>query len=89
MAFESAGTAYTPLPDTTALGALARHLTESRAKRFQPTNINYGLCSRSCREGCAVPIVAAPTPSAPGRPSRPGRSTTRLQLPLSIRDRAS
>lgn len=33
----------TPLPDTTALGALARHLTESNPKRYQPTNINYGL----------------------------------------------
>ena len=32
-----------PLPDTTALGALARHLTESNPKRYQPTNINYGL----------------------------------------------
>jgi len=32
-----------PLPDTTALGALARHLTQSNPKRYQPTNINYGL----------------------------------------------
>ncbi len=32
-----------PLPDTTALGALARHLTESSPRRYQPTNINYGL----------------------------------------------
>ena len=31
------------LPATTALGALARHLTESEAKHFQPANINYGL----------------------------------------------
>ena len=30
-------------PATTALGALARHLTESKAKHFQPANINYGL----------------------------------------------
>ncbi|MEM1177482.1 MAG: methylenetetrahydrofolate--tRNA-(uracil(54)-C(5))-methyltransferase (FADH(2)-oxidizing) TrmFO [Acidobacteriota bacterium] len=30
-------------PATTALGALARHLTESTAKHFQPANINYGL----------------------------------------------
>ena len=28
---------------TTALGALARHLTESDPKHFQPANINYGL----------------------------------------------
>ncbi len=32
-----------PLPATTALGTLARHLTESDPKRFQPTNVNYGL----------------------------------------------
>ena len=32
-----------PLPATTALGALARHLTESAPKKFQPANINYGL----------------------------------------------
>jgi methylenetetrahydrofolate--tRNA-(uracil-5-)-methyltransferase len=32
-----------PLPDTTTLGALARHLTESDPDRFQPANINYGL----------------------------------------------
>ena len=32
-----------PLPATTALGALARHLTESDPSRFQPANINYGL----------------------------------------------
>ena len=32
-----------PLPSTTALGALARHLTESDPNRFQPANINYGL----------------------------------------------
>ena len=31
------------LPKTAALGALARHLTESTAKHFQPANINYGL----------------------------------------------
>jgi len=32
-----------PFPSTTALGALARHLTESDPKSFQPANINYGL----------------------------------------------
>lgn len=30
-------------PGTTALGALARHLTESSPENFQPANINYGL----------------------------------------------
>lgn len=38
-----ADAAAADLPATTALGALARHLTESRADRFQPANINYGL----------------------------------------------
>jgi methylenetetrahydrofolate--tRNA-(uracil-5-)-methyltransferase len=32
-----------PFPATTALGALARHLTESNPKHFQPANVNYGL----------------------------------------------
>ncbi len=32
-----------PAPPTTALGALARHLTASDADRFQPANVNYGL----------------------------------------------
>jgi methylenetetrahydrofolate--tRNA-(uracil-5-)-methyltransferase len=32
-----------PLPAATALGALARHLTESDPRHFQPANVNYGL----------------------------------------------
>jgi methylenetetrahydrofolate--tRNA-(uracil-5-)-methyltransferase len=40
---ERRGDAGPDLPPTTALGALARHLTESRADHFQPANINYGL----------------------------------------------
>jgi methylenetetrahydrofolate--tRNA-(uracil-5-)-methyltransferase len=43
LALERGGRAPEPLPPTTALGALARHLTESDPKRFQPANINYGL----------------------------------------------
>ncbi len=39
----SSSSAPEPLPANTALGALARHLTETPAKRFQPANINYGL----------------------------------------------
>ena len=31
------------LPSTTALGALARHLTESDPAHYQPANINHGL----------------------------------------------
>lgn len=30
-------------PNTTALGALISHLTESSPKRFQPSNVNFGL----------------------------------------------
>jgi len=43
IALERRGEAITPLPATTALGALARHLTRSDPKHFQPANINYGL----------------------------------------------
>ncbi len=40
---ERAGKSLEPFPNGTALGALSRHLTESKAKHFQPANINYGL----------------------------------------------
>ena len=43
LVLQDGGPPPSPLPDTTALGALARHLTESNPKRYQPTNINYGL----------------------------------------------
>ncbi len=43
LALERTGGSPTPLPTTTALGALIRHLTESSPKNFQPANINYGL----------------------------------------------
>ena len=33
----------TPLPASTALGSLARHLTASDPAHFQPANVNYGL----------------------------------------------
>ncbi len=39
----STGATVEPLPATTALGAMTRHLIESPAKNFQPANINYGL----------------------------------------------
>jgi methylenetetrahydrofolate--tRNA-(uracil-5-)-methyltransferase len=45
LSLERAGQPVEPLPATTALGALARHLTESDADHFQPANINYGLFS--------------------------------------------
>ncbi len=43
LTLERQGVEVEELPATTALGALARHLTESRAKHFQPANVNYGL----------------------------------------------
>jgi methylenetetrahydrofolate--tRNA-(uracil-5-)-methyltransferase len=43
LSLERQGRTPEPFPPTTALGALARHLTESDPKHFQPANINYGL----------------------------------------------
>jgi len=43
LVLERSGRTGEPLPATTALGALARHLVASDPDRFQPANINYGL----------------------------------------------
>jgi methylenetetrahydrofolate--tRNA-(uracil-5-)-methyltransferase len=43
LSMERGGREPEPFPATTALGALARHLTESDPEHFQPANINYGL----------------------------------------------
>jgi methylenetetrahydrofolate--tRNA-(uracil-5-)-methyltransferase len=43
LALERRGRPVEPLPAATALGALARHLTESDPRHFQPANVNYGL----------------------------------------------
>jgi methylenetetrahydrofolate--tRNA-(uracil-5-)-methyltransferase len=43
LSMELTGREPEPFPATTALGALARHLTESDPRHFQPANINYGL----------------------------------------------
>jgi methylenetetrahydrofolate--tRNA-(uracil-5-)-methyltransferase len=43
LSLERSGVSAEALPRTSALGSLARHLTESRADRFQPANVNYGL----------------------------------------------
>lgn len=43
LSLERQGRTPAPFPPTTALGALARHITESDPKHFQPANINYGL----------------------------------------------
>lgn len=40
---DATDTMLEPFPATTAFGAMARHLTASKAKNFQPANINYGL----------------------------------------------
>jgi methylenetetrahydrofolate--tRNA-(uracil-5-)-methyltransferase len=57
---------YLPLPATTALGALARHLTESDPRHFQPANINYGLF---------LPVAS----EAVGRRGRGDRRTAQVQ----------
>ncbi len=43
LAREADGAPAPPLPATTGLGALARHLTESDPASFQPANVNWGL----------------------------------------------
>ena len=43
LSLERHGRPAEPLPATTALGSLARHLTESDPRHFQPANVNYGL----------------------------------------------
>jgi methylenetetrahydrofolate--tRNA-(uracil-5-)-methyltransferase len=43
LSLERQGRAAEPLPAATALGSLARHLTESDPRHFQPANVNYGL----------------------------------------------
>lgn len=43
IALERLGDDFEPLPETTALGALARHLTRSDPRYFQPANIQYGF----------------------------------------------
>jgi methylenetetrahydrofolate--tRNA-(uracil-5-)-methyltransferase len=43
LSLERQGREVEPLPAATALGALARHLTESDPRHFQPANVNYGL----------------------------------------------
>jgi methylenetetrahydrofolate--tRNA-(uracil-5-)-methyltransferase len=43
LSLERQGRPAEPLPAATALGSLARHLTESDPRHFQPANVNYGL----------------------------------------------
>jgi methylenetetrahydrofolate--tRNA-(uracil-5-)-methyltransferase len=45
-AAELAGREWTPLPATTAMGALLSHITgDAEAETFQPMNVNFGLFS--------------------------------------------
>ncbi|MBN1380839.1 MAG: methylenetetrahydrofolate--tRNA-(uracil(54)-C(5))-methyltransferase (FADH(2)-oxidizing) TrmFO [Deltaproteobacteria bacterium] len=41
--FLSRGAIMTEPPETTAVGALVRHLTDTKPDRFQPMNVNFGL----------------------------------------------
>ncbi len=68
LALERRGGAPEPLPPTTALGALARHLTESDPRHFQPANINYGLF--------------APLPESPRRADRRAAYAERARVEL-------
>ncbi|HYL05427.1 MAG TPA: methylenetetrahydrofolate--tRNA-(uracil(54)-C(5))-methyltransferase (FADH(2)-oxidizing) TrmFO [Thermoanaerobaculia bacterium] len=43
LSLERQGRPAERLPAATALGSLARHLTESDPRHFQPANVNYGL----------------------------------------------
>jgi methylenetetrahydrofolate--tRNA-(uracil-5-)-methyltransferase len=43
LAKEVGGVPAAPIPATTGLGALARHLTQSDPGSFQPANVNWGL----------------------------------------------
>jgi methylenetetrahydrofolate--tRNA-(uracil-5-)-methyltransferase len=56
-AFARAGAEAPPLPETTALGALLRHLRDAEPRHFAPMNVNFGL----------FPPLAAPPR---GRPER-------------------
>jgi methylenetetrahydrofolate--tRNA-(uracil-5-)-methyltransferase len=43
-AAEMSGREWTPLPATTAMGALLSHITgDAEADTFQPMNVNFGL----------------------------------------------
>lgn len=51
-ATELAGRAWTPLPRTTALGALLSHITgDAEADSYQPMNVNFGLFPMPDDEG--------------------------------------
>jgi methylenetetrahydrofolate--tRNA-(uracil-5-)-methyltransferase len=64
----AAGAPPEPLPPSTALGALARHLTESDPFHFQPANVNYGLF--------------APLPEAPRKSDRRAAFAARARVDL-------
>ncbi len=88
LALERRGRAPQPLPDATALGALARHLVDSDPDRFQPANVNYGLFPELPRQlprrarrqahvqraAAALDAWAAANGVELERPPRPGRT---------------
>jgi methylenetetrahydrofolate--tRNA-(uracil-5-)-methyltransferase len=68
LAREAAGSPASAVPATTALGALARHLTESDPASFQPANVNWGLF--------------LPLPERVSREERKGAYTSRAEAEL-------
>ncbi|HVR06867.1 MAG TPA: methylenetetrahydrofolate--tRNA-(uracil(54)-C(5))-methyltransferase (FADH(2)-oxidizing) TrmFO [Thermoanaerobaculia bacterium] len=72
LSLERHGRPVERLPAATALGALARHLTESDPRHFQPANVNYGLFPEL---GEPPPRRSPAAPAAPpvGRGAAQGR----------------
>ena len=80
-AAERLGRPISPPPTTTALGALAAHITGGHLAggAFQPMNINYGL----------LPPIEAPKKAADGRrlpPAERGRTKKRLMSERALAD---
>ena len=82
-AAERLGQAVDAPPETTALGALIRHITgghlEGGSGSFQPMNINYGL----------LPPLEAPKKTADGKPiplKERGRAKKKLQSERALAD---
>jgi methylenetetrahydrofolate--tRNA-(uracil-5-)-methyltransferase len=69
LSLERQGRPVERLPAATALGALARHLTESDPRHFQPANVNYGLFP----ELGEPPPRRLPAATAGGRGAAQGR----------------
>ncbi|MCC8958667.1 FADH(2)-oxidizing methylenetetrahydrofolate--tRNA-(uracil(54)-C(5))-methyltransferase TrmFO, partial [Bradyrhizobium sp. Pear77] len=77
------GTALTPPPATTALGALLGHITgghietiDAGSRSFQPMNINFGLFP---------PLASAPTKKPDGSRLRGNEKTVAKKQAISAR----